>query len=91
MAQGSSGKIAAFRITSRPLCYTCPTASIALAMARTKAKSRMQTLPKAALDVVVRKVPTRVTQPYDARRYAGTVPAFASVGAEEMKAWRDLS
>ncbi len=26
---------------------------------------------------------------YDAQKYAGTVPAFASVVAEEMKQWRD--
>lgn len=28
-------------------------------------------------------------QPYDARKFAGTVPAFAGITAEEMKAWRD--
>jgi hypothetical protein len=30
-----------------------------------------------------------LSRPYDAKMYAGSVPAFASVVAEEMKAWRD--
>ncbi|HMN06687.1 MAG TPA: hypothetical protein PKD45_13280 [Flavobacteriales bacterium] len=28
-------------------------------------------------------------QPYDAKKYAGTVPAFAEITLEEMRAWRD--
>lgn len=28
-------------------------------------------------------------KPYDAKKYQGSVPAFASVVAEEMKKWRD--
>ncbi len=29
------------------------------------------------------------TQPYDATKYAGTVPAFADMTLEEMRSWRD--
>ena len=32
---------------------------------------------------------TGLVKPYDAKKYAGSVPAFASVDAEEMKSWRD--
>jgi len=57
-------------------------------MASPKAK------PKARVKTTTRKVSTgrkgkSMTVPYDAKRYAGTVPAFASVVADDMKAWRD--
>ncbi len=37
----------------------------------------------------VRKRAAVTAKPYDAKKYAGSVPAFASVVAEEMKKWRD--
>ena len=39
--------------------------------------------------VATRKKSARFAKPYDAKKYAGSVPAFASVTAEELKAWRD--
>jgi len=30
-----------------------------------------------------------LSKPYDAKKYAGSVPAFANITLEEMKAWRD--
>lgn len=38
---------------------------------------------------VVRRNGKSYAQPYDAEKFAGTVPAFADVTAEEMKTWRD--
>lgn len=32
---------------------------------------------------------TTFAKPYDAKKYAGSVPAFASLVAEDMKQWRD--
>jgi len=58
-------------------------------MASTKAKSSARAKPAARRKAAVRRRPKGYTEPYDAKKYAGTVPAFASVVAEEMKAWRD--
>ena len=30
-----------------------------------------------------------LTKAYDAKKFAGSVPAFATITLEEMKAWRD--
>ena len=58
-------------------------------MASTKAKTTKGAKPKARRKAAGHKAPKRLIQPYDAKQYAGTVPAFASVVAEEMKAWRE--
>lgn len=52
-----------------------------------KRASRAKTsTPKKA--VKARKT-TAYAKPYNAKKYAGSVPAFSSVVAEEMKQWRD--
>jgi len=59
------------------------------AMTSTKAKSSKRVKSTARQKVKVRSKPKGYSEPYDAKKYAGSVPAFASVVAEEMKAWRD--
>lgn len=69
-----------------------------MASNRTKAKRSSKTrasgkgASKAARRPAARsKSPDPFAQPYDAKKYQGSVPAFASVVAEEMKKWRDDS
>lgn len=38
---------------------------------------------------VVRRKRESFAKPYDAKKFAGTVPAFAEITADEMKSWRD--
>jgi len=53
----------------------------------TKLRSRTsRAVPK---KVKTHKKVSGYTKAYDAKKYGGSVPAFASVTAEEMKAWRD--
>jgi len=67
-------------------------------MARTKTKpagrAKASTRPKATSAVALKrgvgkKTKQTFAKPYDAKKYQGSVPAFASVVAEEMKSWRD--
>lgn len=67
-------------------------------MARTKPKTtgRVKSRGRAKVagaakprHVVREKVKGAFTKPYDAKKYEGSVSAFASVVAEEMKSWRD--
>jgi hypothetical protein len=65
-------------------------------MARTKTKSSVKTRARrksagaAATKRAARpKAQGAFAKPYDAKKYEGSVPAFASVVAEEMKKWRD--
>lgn len=51
---------------------------------RTAAPSRMK--PKRGAR---KRTTAPFAKPYDAKEYAGSVPAFASVVAEEMRKWRD--
>ncbi len=53
--------------------------------AKRKARAK-QVAPKKTMRV--KKTAPKV-KPYDAKKYGGSVPAFASVVAEEMKKWRD--
>jgi hypothetical protein len=57
-------------------------------MASTKAKPAKRAKP-APRKAGKRRKRKSLSTPYDAKKYAGSVPAFASVVAEEMKAWRD--
>ena len=58
-------------------------------MATTEKKPSKKAKPKARRKAPVRSSLKSLIEPYDAKQYAGSVPAFASVVAEEMKAWRD--
>ena len=58
--------------------------------ARSKsAKGKARLKPLATKKVPRGKKDTGLVKPYDAKKYDGSVPAFASVVAEEMKSWRD--
>ena len=59
------------------------------AMATTKAKSSSRVKPTTRRKTQARSKPKGYSEPYHAKKYAGAVPAFANVVAEEMKAWRD--
>jgi hypothetical protein len=58
-------------------------------MASTKAKPTGRSKSAARRKAKVRSKAKTFSEPYDAKKYAGSVPAFTSVVAEEMKAWRD--
>lgn len=67
-------------------------------MAGTRTKSTGRVKPRARRKGSVSPTPKRAkrkktketfAKPYDAKKYEGSVPAFASVVAEEMKSWRD--
>lgn len=58
-------------------------------MASTKAKPSARVKSTKRPKSKGRSKPHSYSEPYDAKKYAGSVPAFASVVAEEMKAWRD--
>jgi hypothetical protein len=58
-------------------------------MAATKAKSSAKVRSTTRRKAKVRSKAKTFSEPYDAKKYAGSVPAFASIVAEEMKAWRD--
>jgi hypothetical protein len=45
-----------------------------------------RTKPRKAVRV---KRTTRLIKLYDAKKFEGTVPSFANVTLEEMRAWRD--
>ncbi|MBL0127459.1 MAG: hypothetical protein IPP83_08345 [Flavobacteriales bacterium] len=53
------------------------------------AKGKARVKPLAAKKTSRSKKTDVLVKPYDAKKYAGSVPAFASVVAEEMKSWRD--
>jgi len=58
-------------------------------MASTKAKPTGRVKPAARRKTTVRRKRKSYSEPYDAKKYAGSVPAFAGITAEELKAWRD--
>ncbi len=58
-------------------------------MATTKAKTSRNKKPAIRRKALVAKREKGFSQPYDARKFAGTVAAFANITAEEMQAWRD--
>ncbi|MCB0772471.1 MAG: hypothetical protein KDB93_03765 [Flavobacteriales bacterium] len=54
------------------------------------ARRKRSTARKSAPSRIARQATAEpYTQPYDAKKYAGTVPAFAEITLEEMRAWRD--
>jgi len=56
-------------------------------MGTTKVKTKRAT--KRAAKAVPNKRHSRMNKPYNAKQFEGTVPAFANVTMEEMRAWRD--
>lgn len=58
-------------------------------MASTKAKPSARAKSTKRTKSKGRSIPLSYSEPFDTKKYAGSVPAFASVVAEEMKAWRD--
>ena len=55
-----------------------------------KIANKRTTKRTTALKKTLRKRSTiGLTAAYDAKKFAGSVPAFANITLEEMKAWRD--
>lgn len=55
-----------------------------------KLASKRTTKRPSALKKALRKRSTNsLTKAYDAKKFAGSVPAFADITPEELKAWRD--